>query len=94
MSSPFFDLSGRVAIVTGQAAASASISDARWQRPAPISSSPPDTRFIARIPEGGQPGRRAVPLELDVRSHESIQRMADAAARLIGKIDILVNNAG
>jgi gluconate 5-dehydrogenase len=39
-------------------------------------------------------GRRAVPLELDVRNYESIQRMADAAHEAYGKIDILVNNAG
>ena len=39
-------------------------------------------------------GRRAVPLELDVRSYESIQSMAEAAEAAYGKIDILVNNAG
>jgi gluconate 5-dehydrogenase len=39
-------------------------------------------------------GRKALPLELDVRSHESIQKMAEAAAAHYGKIDILVNNAG
>jgi NAD(P)-dependent dehydrogenase (short-subunit alcohol dehydrogenase family) len=35
-----------------------------------------------------------VPLELDVRNYESIQRMAEAAEAAFGKIDILVNNAG
>lgn len=39
-------------------------------------------------------GRRCVPLELDVRDYDSIQRMADAAMAACGKIDILVNNAG
>jgi len=39
-------------------------------------------------------GRRAVPLELDVRDYESIQRMTEAAHEACGKIDILVNNAG
>jgi len=39
-------------------------------------------------------GRRVVPLELDVRDYDSIQRMADAAHAAFGKIDILVNNAG
>ena len=39
-------------------------------------------------------GRRAVPLELDVRDHDSIQRMAEAADAAYGRIDILVNNAG
>ena len=36
-----------------------------------------------------------MPLELDVRDHESIQQHgARRLPRLIGKIDILVNNAG
>jgi len=39
-------------------------------------------------------GRRCVPLELDVREYDSIQRMADAAVAACGRIDILVNNAG
>ena len=39
-------------------------------------------------------GRRVVALELDVRSEQSIRRMADAAHQAFGRIDILVNNAG
>src|SRR5664280_1255034 len=39
-------------------------------------------------------GRRAVPLELDVRDLASIRKMADAAEKAYGKIDILINNAG
>ena len=39
-------------------------------------------------------GRRAVCLELDVTSQESIERMAAAAEQAFGKVDILVNNAG
>jgi len=40
-------------------------------------------------------GRRAVPLELDVRDHNSIQHAAAAAVEAFGgRIDILVNNAG
>ncbi len=39
-------------------------------------------------------GRRALPLALDVRQHESIQQMAQAAVAHYGKVDILVNNAG
>jgi gluconate 5-dehydrogenase len=39
-------------------------------------------------------GRRAVPLELDVRDYGSIQRMVEAAVAAYGRIDILVNNAG
>jgi NAD(P)-dependent dehydrogenase (short-subunit alcohol dehydrogenase family) len=39
-------------------------------------------------------GRRAVPLELDVRDQHSIQAMAVAAEASFGHVDILVNNAG
>lgn len=39
-------------------------------------------------------GRRAIPLELDVRDEGSIARMAEAAQEACGQIHILVNNAG
>jgi gluconate 5-dehydrogenase len=39
-------------------------------------------------------GRRALPIELDVRSYESIQVMVEKAQEAYGRIDILVNNAG
>jgi len=39
-------------------------------------------------------GRRVVSLELDVRDHSSIQRMAEQAQAAVGQIHILVNNAG
>ena len=39
-------------------------------------------------------GRRAAPVQLDVRDHDSIQAAADAAMDAYGKVDILVNNAG
>jgi gluconate 5-dehydrogenase len=39
-------------------------------------------------------GRKAFSLELDVQNEASIQRAVDAAFREYGKIDILINNAG
>ena len=39
-------------------------------------------------------GRRAVSVELDVRNPESIKRMAAEAEAAFGHLDILVNNAG
>jgi gluconate 5-dehydrogenase len=39
-------------------------------------------------------GSRAVCLELDVRDHASIERMAASAEDAFGHVDILVNNAG
>ena len=39
-------------------------------------------------------GRKALPVELDVREYESIQKAVKGAVGHFGKIDILVNNAG
>ena len=93
---PFFNLSGRVALVTG---ASRGLGQyfgralARAGADLVITS-----RRLADMAgfrkEIEQLGRGAVPVELDVRDHASIQRMAEAAAAAYGKIDILVNNAG
>ena len=91
-----FDLSGKVAIVTGasrglgqylgralaQAGADLVVTSRTLESLAP---------FQAEI-EGL--GRRAVPLALDVRDYDSIQRMVAGAVDAYGKIDILVNNAG
>jgi gluconate 5-dehydrogenase len=91
-----FDLTGRVAIVTGtsrglgQAFARAL---ARAGADLVITS-----RSMASLKafesEMTGLGRRVVPLELDVRDQASIRRMADAAQTAFGRIDILVNNAG
>jgi NAD(P)-dependent dehydrogenase (short-subunit alcohol dehydrogenase family) len=96
VSSPFFDLSGRVAIVTG---ASRGLGQYFGRA---LAKAGADLIITARTldslsgfrKEVEALGRRAVPLELDVRNHESIQRMAEAAAKAYPKIDILVNNAG
>jgi len=96
MSNPFFDLSGRVAVVTGasrglgqyfgRALARAGADLIITSRT--LDSLKPFQREIEAL------GRNAVPLELDVRDHASIQRMAGQAAKAYPKIDILVNNAG
>jgi NAD(P)-dependent dehydrogenase (short-subunit alcohol dehydrogenase family) len=95
MNSPF-DLTGKIAVVTGasrglgqyfgRALARAGADLVITSRT--LASLAPFQKEIEAL------GRRAVPLELDVRSHESIERMAEAAAQAYGKIDILVNNAG
>ena len=96
MAHNFFDLTGRAAIVTGtsrglgqymgralaKAGADLVITSRNKDSLAP---------FQAEI-EGL--GRRALPLELDVRDYDSIQRMVEDAHAAYGKIDILVNNAG
>ncbi|MSV27353.1 MAG: glucose 1-dehydrogenase [Bryobacterales bacterium] len=96
MSSPFFDLTGRVAIVTG---ASRGLGQyfgralARAGADLVITSRTLDSlRDFQKEVEAL--GRRAVPVELDVRNEESIRRMAEAAAEAYPRIDILINNAG
>jgi NAD(P)-dependent dehydrogenase (short-subunit alcohol dehydrogenase family) len=91
-----FDLAGRTAIVTGTSRGLGQYfarALARAGADLVITSRHPETLgpFQAEI---AALGRRAVPLELDVRDAASIRRMADAARDAYGRIDILVNNAG
>ncbi|MGB2589232.1 MAG: glucose 1-dehydrogenase [Candidatus Acidiferrum sp.] len=96
MSDGLFDLSGRVAIVTGtsrglgqymaRALAKAGADLVLTSRDA--------SRLAAFEAEIKALGRRAFSVELDVRSHESIKKMAAAAEAAFGHLDILVNNAG
>jgi NAD(P)-dependent dehydrogenase (short-subunit alcohol dehydrogenase family) len=96
MTNGLFDLTGQVALVTGasrglgqhfaRALATAGADLVLTSRKRD------DLRpFVAEI-EGL--GRKAVPLELDVRDQGSIDRMAAAAESAFGQIHILVNNAG
>jgi NAD(P)-dependent dehydrogenase (short-subunit alcohol dehydrogenase family) len=96
MSDTSFDLTGKVAIVTGTSRGLGQYLGralARAGADLVITSRDPATLkgFQAEI-EGL--GRRALPLALDVRQYESIQRMVERAVGHYGKIDILVNNAG
>jgi NAD(P)-dependent dehydrogenase (short-subunit alcohol dehydrogenase family) len=91
-----FDLTGKAAIVTGTSRGLGQYfarALARAGADLVITSRRPETlrSFQAEIEALG---RRAVPLELDVRDPASIRRMAEAARAAYGKIDILVNNAG
>jgi gluconate 5-dehydrogenase len=91
-----FDLTGRVAIVTGTSRGLGQYfarALARVGADLVITSRQPDTLASFRA-EIEALGRRALPLALDVRDPASIQAMADAAAAHYGRIDILVNNAG
>ena len=91
-----FDLTGRVAIVTGasrglgqtfaRALARAGADLVITSRT--VASLEPFQAEVASL------GRRVVPLELDVRSEESIRTMTHEAAEAFPRIDILVNNAG
>jgi NAD(P)-dependent dehydrogenase (short-subunit alcohol dehydrogenase family) len=91
-----FDLTGRVAIVTGASRGlGQTFARALARAGADIVIT---SRTLASLEtfrgEVESLGRRAVPLELDVRSEESIRAMASEAAKAFPRIDILVNNAG
>jgi gluconate 5-dehydrogenase len=91
-----FDLSGQVAIVTGTSRGLGQYfakALAKAGADLVITSRKLDAlrEFEAEIKALG---RRVVSLELDVRDHASIQKMAADAKAAFGQIHILVNNAG
>jgi NAD(P)-dependent dehydrogenase (short-subunit alcohol dehydrogenase family) len=96
MGQHLFDLTGRVAVVTG---ASRGLGQtfaralARAGADLVITSREVD-RLRPFQQELESLGRRAVPVGLDVRDEDSIRLMADAAQDAFGHIDVLVNNAG
>ena len=91
-----FDLSGRVAIVTGT---SRGLGQCMARA---LAKAGADLVLTSRALESLRAfeaemkalGRQAVALELDVRNQESIERMAAEAEQAFGHLDILVNNAG
>lgn len=96
MSAPLFDLSGRVALITG-----ASRGLGQYMGRA-LARAGADLVITSRNLESLAPfreeiealGRRALPVALDVRDPASIECAVAQAIAHYGKIDILVNNAG
>lgn len=96
MSENLFDLTGKVAIVTGTSRGLGQYMGRALARAGA------DLVITSRKIESLQPfkeeiqalGRRALPVALDVRDYDSIQRLVPAVMEYYGKIDILVNNAG
>jgi NAD(P)-dependent dehydrogenase (short-subunit alcohol dehydrogenase family) len=96
MSNDLFSLHGRVALVTGTSRGLGQyMARAVAKAGADLILT---SRERNRLPEFEAEikslGRRAVSLELDVRSLESIAQMVQDAESAFGRIDILVNNAG
>ena len=96
MSDKLFDLSGRVALVTGTSRGLGQYMARALARAGTdlILTSRDRDRLLSFEKEVQSLGRRALSLELDVRSLESIQKMAADAEAAYGHVDILVNNAG
>ena len=91
-----FDLTGRVAIVTGTSRGLGQVfARALARAGADLVLTSRNAASLAIFEaEIRALGRRAVSIELDVRDHASIERMAAAAEDAFAHIDILVNNAG
>jgi NAD(P)-dependent dehydrogenase (short-subunit alcohol dehydrogenase family) len=91
-----FDLTGKVALITGTSRGLGQHFGRALARAGA------DLIITSRDPNTLQPfqkeieamGRKALPLALDVRELESIQAMVASAVAHYGKIDVLVNNAG
>jgi NAD(P)-dependent dehydrogenase (short-subunit alcohol dehydrogenase family) len=91
-----FDLTGKVAVVTG---ASRGLGQTFARA---LARAGADLVITSRTRDSLKPfqeevesfGRRAVPLELDVRSEDSIRTMVAEAVKAYPRLDILVNNAG
>src|SRR5438132_5487012 len=96
MKNDLFDLTGRVAIVTGASRGlGQNLARALAKAGADlVITSRNHDQLLAFESEIKSLGRRAVSLELDVRNLDSIQNMAKDAEAAFGHVDILVNNAG
>ena len=96
MNTNLFNLTGRVALVTGTSRGLGQyLARALARAGADLVITSRDAAALAPFQrEIESLGRRALPLALDVRDHGSIQRAVAAAVAHYGQIDILVNNAG
>jgi NAD(P)-dependent dehydrogenase (short-subunit alcohol dehydrogenase family) len=91
-----FDLSGKVAIVTGTSRGLGQYMARALAKAGAdlVLTSRNRDHLLDFEKEIISLGRRAISVELDVRSRESIEFMAAEAEQAFGHLDILVNNAG
>ena len=96
MSENLFDLTGKVAIVTGASRGLGQYFGRALARAGAdlVITSRDATKLAPFQAEIEALGRRALSVPLDVLSFDSIQAMVEAAVAHYGKIDVLVNNAG
>lgn len=96
MSNELFDLSGRVAIVTGTSRGlGQQLAGALAKAGADLVLTSRKRETLADFEAEIQKlGRQTLSVALDVRDYESIQKMAAAVDEKFGRVDILVNNAG
>jgi NAD(P)-dependent dehydrogenase (short-subunit alcohol dehydrogenase family) len=95
MSTNFFDLTGQVALITGASRGLGQYFGRALAKAGAdlIVTSRRKEDLAAFVAEIESLGRKATPLELDVREKDSIEAMG-AAVKALGRVHILVNNAG
>jgi NAD(P)-dependent dehydrogenase (short-subunit alcohol dehydrogenase family) len=91
-----FDLSGRVALITGAGAGfGEAISIGFAQYGCDIAAADLNMETAKRTSGRALAlGRRSIAVQVDVRDPDQIRAMVDATVRSLGSIDILVNSAG
>jgi len=96
MIDPLFDLSGRVALVTGTSRGLGQyFARALARAGADIAMTSRDDQSLSAFADEIRAlGRRSFSVALDVRDHDSIQNAVAVIEGHFGHIDILVNNAG
>ena len=96
MSDALFDLTGRVALVTGTSRGLGQYFARALARAGAdlILTSRKKEKLAEFAAEIAALGRKYACVDLDVRDEASIRQMAEEAEKAFGKIDILVNNAG
>ncbi len=89
-------LSGKVAVITGASKGIGNgIALAYAQEGASVVLASRSMELLAsRVDEIGKKGGKALALEVDVKSHESVAAMVEKAVEHFGRLDIMVNNAG
>jgi 3-oxoacyl-[acyl-carrier protein] reductase len=89
------ELSGRVVLVTGAAQGiGAAVAETLFRRGGAVAVADVRVDLATQTSLAIDPtGTRAVPVEVDVRSRESVVRAFEAAEEALGPVDILVNNA-
>ncbi|HTZ32226.1 MAG TPA: glucose 1-dehydrogenase [Methylomirabilota bacterium] len=93
---PKFDVTGKVALVTGAArglgrAISLALANAGAELALGLRDKDADSGLVSEI---RFLGRRALPLQMDVSHKDQILRAVEDTLKEFGRIDILINNAG
>ncbi len=93
-----FDLTGKVAIITGSGSGigrSIALGISQAGATVVVTELPGKEEAAVETAEAVRKGgREAITVELDVRKKKSVEQMVERAVESFGRIDILVNNAG